>query len=1715
MDENLKKSRSARKGALTREINTTVKFIDAGMVKEVELRIGKLKEKFTAFEVAHDAFHETLEDEAEISTSDKFFDDVQDQYINAMKRAESINPAQVNEVREPEPQGNNPTSNDLNREILNMMNVSNLRIEPYDGDPLLFHSFFAIFDENVDKRIADETAKMTLLLDKTTGDALRTVRPFANMKNGGYAKAREALAKRFGNPHVIADQVISNLTNGGPIKSAKDLVQLSDDLNGAMNVLGNLGKLREVDTQSSIVTIVNRLQPYLRNKWRRQAMDEKHERDSYPGFEVLVEFVEREAFDAADPIYGLNMSGRKDCKSKTPKPTSLNTNTSASKGKPRVNKPCILCNDSHRLFYCSVFKSMKPSDRLKLVNEKHLCHNCLLDNHATTNCRKTSVCSVPNCGAKHTKFIHVDAQLSTVVPGASNSTFQAEVSNNCDKVNENRNEISGVMVPIVPVVVNGECIVNAILDTASNTSFCTQMLADRLRVKGNKVTYLLNTMSRTQECKSSTVVNLDLMSQDGTNCLGLSDVYVVDRIPIRVPKIDVSLYPHLHGLPVQNEISEVHILIGQDHCEALVPLEIRKGRRGEPFAVKTMFGWSFNGPVMSNPVSKEVISHFVNANLEDEVNRLWQLEDESSLNLEPGLSENDKAVVKLWDSCHKIVDEHYELPIPWKVDSFVPNNLKVAEARLKSLSVNLIKSGIYARYDAEIKTLLEKGYAEPVGDLNCQSDKVWYLPHHAVTNENKPEKIRVVFDCASRFEGESLNDKCLQGPDVNNKLLHVLLRFREHQCAIMGDVEAMYHQVLVPEDDRDALRFLWYVDDQIKHFRMTRHIFGGVWSSSAATYALRRTVVDYGGADDMVDETILKSFYVDDCLRSVPSVNEAINIIQGAVSLLAKGGFKLTKFLSSHDDVLKVIPESDHAKEVKDLSFNSNSKALGVRWDFSADEFFFDMKVDEKKPVTRRNVLSVISSMFDPMGLVSPVLIGGKVLFQNATRLKLGWDEELPSDLKEEWYTWLRTMASVKLLKVPRCVKPQVFDDALVELHHFSDASMIAFGSCCYVRCVNKQGEIHVSLLYSKGKVAPIKTISIPRLELQAALLSARIDAMLRREMTLDLAASYFWVDSEIALKYIKNNTRRFHVYVANRVGEIRRLTNSDQWHHVPGVQNPADIISRGQSAADLDKCKWFNGPDFLRTYKGEWKQGEFDVSLPEDDAEVKRDVVSTKQPAKIACVSESVTHPLDALIAHYSDWTKLKRAVAWLMRLRRILCHENNARDLMSVGEVNAAEILILQHVQSSSYEAEMTKLQSGQSVGKSSSLKDLSPLLDQNGLLCVGGRLRHANLQDSQKHPYIIPHDHDIALKIVREIHNDAHLGTEWTLSLLRTKYWITRARSVVKRVRHSCITCRRLNSSTCSQKMADLPPERLKPGEPPFCFVGVDYFGPFLVKVGRSEAKRYGCVYTCLTTRAIHIELINSLDTDSFLNGLRRFMARRGSPKKIFSDNGTNFVGGQSELKRGLKELQFSKVHQYCVSQEVEWVFNPPHASHMGGVWERLIRTIRKVLSGLLMNSKQRLTDEVLSTVLCEVESIINGRPITKVSSEANDFSPLTPNHLLLLRKGPDPPPGVFLQDHMYRRRWKYTQHLVEQFWRRWIREYLPELQRRQKWTKESRNIKKDDLVLLCDENTPRGLWPLGIIVQTMEGRDGLVRSVKVRTKSSVFTRPITKVVLLEGD
>ena len=364
-----------------------------------------------------------------------------------------------------------------------------------------------------------------------------------------------------------------------------------------------------------------------------------------------------------------------------------------------------------------------------------------------------------------------------------------------------------------------------------------------------------------------------------------------------------------------------------------------------------------------------------------------------------------------------------------------------------------------------------------------------------------------------------------------------------------------------------------------------------------------------------------------------------------------------------------------------------------------------------------------------------------------------------------------------------------------------------------------------------------------------------------------------------------------------------------------------------------------------------------------------------------------------------------------------------------------------------------------------------------------------------------------------IVRECHEESgHMGREYILAETRRRYWIVGGRVTVRSVLRGCFKCRRREARRCEQKMADLPSTRVTPGDPPFTNVGVDYFGTFYVKRGRTLVKRYGCIFTCLAMRAIHIEVAFSLDTASFVNALQRFISRRGQPRSITSDNGTNFVGADRELREAIEQWNQGVIGDYLCQKGIRWQFNPPAASHMGGAWERQIRTVRKVLGSVVR--EQVMDDEGLTTVMCLVEGIVNGRPLTPVSDDSEDLEALTPSHLLTLRRGPVLPPGKFAREDIYRSRWKQIQYLADLFWRRWTREYLPSLQGRQKWLCSKKNLAQGDIVLMVDENSPRNLWPLARVLEVYPSKDGMVRTVRIRTRGGVLVRPIDKLCLLES-
>ena len=700
------------------------------------------------------------------------------------------------------------------------------------------------------------------------------------------------------------------------------------------------------------------------------------------------------------------------------------------------------------------------------------------------------------------------------------------------------------------------------------------------------------------------------------------------------------------------------------------------------------------------------------------------------------------------------------------------------------------------------------------------------------------------------------------------------------------------------------------------------------------------------------------------------------------------------------------------------------------------------------------------SSFYDPIGFFSPVILTAKVVLQDITRQNCSWDDPVSSEIRSKWLKWLSTLRNISDIKIGRCYTPVGFGDVKSkEIHYFCDASSSGYGAVSYMRLIDNSGRVHISFIMGKARLSPIKPVTIPRLELSAATLAVKMNTTVMDELRHDnkIDNIVFWTDSTTVLHYIRNHDKRYKIFVANRLATIHAHSTVSQWRYVTTTENPADHASRGLYGDDTTELNmWLQGPEFLKATKNDWPSQPDSLPLM-DNTEVMN--VNTH-----AVIHTPHVHSLEWLILHCSSWCKIKRLIAWLTKykewsIQRYINSDVNVNKEFSVTDLKSAETCAIKIVQQVEFIADYISLCKKSRVLQSSQLASLSPIM-QDDIILLGGRLQRAPIGYNTRHQAILPNKHNITDAVIRHCHiANAHAGVEDTLAHTRQKYWIIKGKSAVKRVVSRCQLCRRYNAHIQQQIMAPLPLERLEPYKPPFTYIGIDYFGPLKVKQRRSYVKRWGCIFVCLTMRAVHIEIAHSLDTDSFLCCLQRFMNRRGKPEKIYSDNGTNFTSGEKELKQCIIEWNTKKISKSLAQQHIEWHFNPPAASHMGGVWERLIRSTKNILRKIL--HQQIVNDEVLITVMTEAERVMNDRPLIKASSDSKDDHVITPNSLLMMKQAVPGPIHTDVNVDYTRRRWRQSQHISNVFWRKWILQYLPCLQSRQKWCAVKENLKVNDV------------------------------------------------------
>lgn len=1187
------------------------------------------------------------------------------------------------------------------------------------------------------------------------------------------------------------------------------------------------------------------------------------------------------------------------------------------------------------------------------------------------------------------------------------------------------------------------------------------------------------------------------------------------------------------------------LLIGSDYLWRLLTGEVIRSPDIEGLAaINTIFGWTLQGPsrqkaFLDGGTHLMVCVLRVSSVTEDEsaselLQAFWQLE---SMGIADSSEQSTDCLVQFKQTIQKN-NGRYTVALPWKEGwkNSLTDNRDIALNRLQRLVKRLShQEGLLQRYDTVIRQYLLLNHAEVVPKVVPDDRVVYYMPHREVVREESlTTKLRVVFDASSHSQGvPSLNDCLDKGTNLNPELLQVLLRFRWYPIAINSDIEKAFLQIEVQETDRDAFRFLWFENiptsstEKMVEWRMTRVPFG----STSSPFLLMATIhhhLDTVSEDDHdFARKLKKSFYVDDLLIGADTYNEGLDVYERSKSIMSKAAMNLRKWKTNNKQLQKVFDQ----KEENVDGASTSGTVLGMLWNTEHDCFDLSPKAVTQylASVTsnsKRSLLKTAARIFDPLGVLAPFTVTAKILFQQLWMRQVSWDAELPTDVAMLWKAWCADLLQLVSIRIPRCVRHGL--DTVVkaaDIHVFVDASLKAYGACAYLKASDTNDHVVTSLIMAKSRVAPMKALTLPKLELMGAVVGTRMVKYLRTSWdTLSLSV-VMWTDSTTVLNWIRGHLNKQNQFVRNRILEITTVTKPEDWIYCPGEDNPADLLTRGVSATTLRESRiWWRGPEWLPKPRSDWptdpsrlKDACGEQMVPPQPGD------KVSQFAGVLLQTQGNSEPILCL-ERFSSLQKLLRITAQVFRfMERCRRTQRSFPASITAEEMDRAEIFWIRHTQNEVFDREIGQLRCGHCVDKQSVLHNLHPFFDNNRVLRLSGRLQGMKAAYEEKHPVVLPKRHAFTRLMVVEAHCRVfHGGVASTMAQLRQRFWVIHARQEAKKVIRACFLCKRFSSRPVNVQHAPLPEDRLLASKP-FEVTGLDFAGPLYVKntPGATTSKTYVLLFTCSTTRAVHLELTTGLSSDAFLLAFRRFLARRGVPCTLYSDNALAFRRASRDIKEARRIMGTSPLSSFLATNRIKWKFIVPAAPWWGGWWERLIRSVKSALRKVL--GKTSLSAEELTTLLTEVEAVINSRPLTYTYTSAEEPSPICPAHFLigtslLSIPGPGNEDDSYINQVTRETtisKLRYRQKLLDHLWNRWRREYILELRSFHHHPSASnRSLQVGDVVLVEATGTPRSLWLLGRVTEVFPGRDGLTRACSLKTQDGkIIKRPVQTLHFLE--
>lgn len=1743
MDENLKKlerlkkERAQIRRGFTRCYNTLSEQLQEANLENFAGNYSKLADKaerlfFLDTEVS-DLLYTHEEDEQVLSTEFDESESYREKWVSIKSKYESMRASEERNDRHSADSVSNVGSTMSHSKQL--YHLPKLNLTKFDGNLKQYIGFWAQFKNIHEDGSLDNETKFQYLIQSTVENS--PARELVNSyppSSQNYPKVIEQFTHRFGRKELLIELYVRELLNlvlSQSMGKTLTLKYLYDQLESQLRSLETLGVTSDMYACMLFPLAESALPEHTLKEWHRQQSSrlslvisrtndsgdkevepqpQKHKLEELLAFLRLeVEAEERLSLahstfsnneDKSNQGYGkkdkglsaYKRSGRNEQVSHyASKSVGLPVSTAASlvnlKDDSKAKSSCIFCEGTHPSPDCLKARNLNLSEKKKRLSEKRGCFACSKIGHSRRQCKAFLKCIV--CNGHHIPLLC--PKLDETEKSSESSKVEQDQAIN-KEVSLHSNIDNKVFLQTLRVTLIGgeEVTVRALIDTGCQRTYIRKSVAEKQKYVPLETVTLAHSLfgGGTTSTENHNCYLVRVKHTNGNfscNFKALDQDVICNTIP------SVQYGPWSQELKEFGiEISDlkegpVDILIGADIAGKLFTGQKRELKCGL-IAMETALGWTLMGKMKQPDFSKSTEKHsmLVSSMLSLDrfsVSQLWDLD---VLGIKDSIEVGNKKEIstaaqdKFLEGLKTYDDGRYEVELPWTVDHpNLPNNYASANRRLMTTLKKLEEKEAIPAYDQVFQEWNNNGIIEVIGG---KQDEGYYLPHRPVFKDKGTTKIRPVFDGSAFEKGFPSLNQCLEkGLNLLEEIPPLLIRFRLNEIGVVSDIEKAFLQIGLSQKDRNYLKFLWIDKDlSLKVYRHARVVFG----ISSSPFLLN-AVIDYHlkkckelskestclWSESVIDK-LRRSFYVDNCVTSVKSQTELQKFINEATFVFSKACFNLRGWEFSQPDLVA----------------NTYSNVLGMTWDRKNDTLKLNLdnikKTKNTATVTRRIILSIAQRIFDVIGFTAPVSLYPKLLLQQTWIDKGGWDEEVNEEIKTKFLSWLETIHLLEEIEVPRWVKTG--NSFVLTLHTFCDASQLAYASAVFL-CVETENDVFVRLIQAKSRVSPIKRATIPRLELLATLIGARLTHFVLQEIK-DVQQIFLWSDSTTALTWIKQEDN-WGVFVNNRVKEIRELTKKKDWNHIPGVHNPADLLSRGCSPKQLVNSEWWEGPTWLKLPPSEWPTSEVKPNKEEIESELKKSSLAT------VGLSNRPSEKFGETIGNrYSDYFKIVKIIAWILRFKNNCVNKSNIITKgLSTQEFKNAESVIVKIIQNEVFNG----LQSNE-------LRSLQVFYDTDGVIRLRTKISERPDLEAFRVPAVLPSKHKLVERLICSLHKkNGHIGTQGLLNMMRENFWLLKGRQTIKRILNSCVICKRSKSKNFEACSPPLPEARVRDAA---CFevTGVDFAGPLFLRNG---SKAWICLFTCAVYRALHLELVLSLTTECFVLALRRFIARRGRPAIMYSDQGKTFIG----LENAMSRLDWDAIAKSTLMDRIDWRFNPPSAPWWGGFWERLVGVVKQCLKKML--GKAVLNSEEITTILCDCESLINNRPITYTTEDNLECAAITPAMYIQDIKDCRVIDLDKIESTNFERRLKYVKRVREDLRKRFRIEYLGQLKLSS--GKNSRSPSVGEVVLIGSDNTKRQNWPLGLIKNVFPGKDGVPRVVRVKTAYGLLDRPIQRIYPLE--